>query len=291
MAAHQADEADAVQGDPSQAGPTTSTGSARSLVVTIFAELVLPNADGAWTSSLLYLLTRLGIEEQTARQGIARCAAAGWIDGHRHGREVRWTLTDAGRRLIEEGARRVYSLGADEEQWDGNWLVVLVSVPQTRRLVRKKLYGALSWEGFGNPTPGVWLSPYPHRRAQIQRVVDDLELGGSTLAFLGSSLSVGLSDEEIVRRSWNLDAVAQRYRKLLAGFNGLAPEQGDPLLLTHVQLVNAWQRFPFLDPQLPAALLPDWIGRRAAAVFTGLRSRWYEDAQNRWRAVVTETSP
>ncbi|TKA04982.1 hypothetical protein FCI23_33285 [Actinacidiphila oryziradicis] len=32
----------------------------------------MPNGDSMWTSSLLYVLTGLGIEEQTARQAIAR---------------------------------------------------------------------------------------------------------------------------------------------------------------------------------------------------------------------------
>ncbi|MGH9021798.1 MAG: hypothetical protein ACRDV9_01640 [Acidimicrobiia bacterium] len=52
-----------------------------------------------------------GIPEQTARQAIARGAAAGWLSGTRFGREVRWELTEAGRALIAEGAERVYSVG------------------------------------------------------------------------------------------------------------------------------------------------------------------------------------
>jgi phenylacetic acid degradation operon negative regulatory protein len=104
-------------------------------------------------------------------------------------------------------------------------------------------------------------------------------------------MSIGLGDEEIVRRAWDLDEVTARYEQLLVRFSGMAPEPGDPLLFTHVQLVSEWQRFPFLDPQLPAELCPDWIGRRAAVVFRQLRAQWYDDAQARWREVVKETSP
>jgi phenylacetic acid degradation operon negative regulatory protein len=269
-----------------------STGSARSLLLTVLGELVMPNEGTVWTSSLLSVLTLFGIEEQTARQAIARGAAAGWIEGHRRGREVRWGLTESGRRLIDDGARRVYSMGAEAEPWDGNWLVAVVSIPQSRRSVRKKLYGALSWEGFGNPTPGVWLSPHLDREAAMRRAVDDLGLRGSTLAFQGSSLSIGFGDGEIVRRAWDLDEVTGKYEKLLLRFSGAAPVPGDPLLLEHLQLVNEWQRFPFLDPQLPSELLPaQWIGRRAAVVFSELRSAWYDAAQSRWRTLVEETSP
>jgi phenylacetic acid degradation operon negative regulatory protein len=244
-----------------------------------------------WTSSLLYVLTGLGIEEQTARQAIARGAAAGWITPHRQGREVQWELTPAGRRLIDQGAERVYSMSGETPPWDGNWLILLVSIPQQQRAVRKKLYAALSWEGFGNPTPGVWLSPHPDRQAGVEQVIGSLGLRESTLAFVGSSMSIGLRDAEIVRRAWDLDEVTSEYQQLLVRFSGLQPEPGDPLLFTHVQLVSEWQRFPFLDPQLPAELCPDWIGRRAAVVFRQLRAQWYDDAQARWREVVKETSP
>ncbi|HYZ52112.1 MAG TPA: PaaX family transcriptional regulator C-terminal domain-containing protein [Streptosporangiaceae bacterium] len=271
--------------------PQVSAGSARSLLLTIIGELVMPNTNSVWTASLLYVLTGLGIEEQTARQAIARGAAAGWITAHRHGREVQWELTSAGKRLISSGAERVYSMSAKAAPWDGNWLIVLVSIPQSQRAVRKKLYGALSWEGFGNPTPGVWLSPHPDRQAGAQQVINNLGLRESTLAFVGGSLAVGLREDEIVARAWDLDGVRAEYEQLLIRFSGLRPPLGDPLLFMHVQLVNEWQRFPFLDPQLPEELLPDWIGRRAAVVFTQLRAEWSEDAQARWRVVVKETAP
>ncbi|MCW2896457.1 MAG: paaX-like family protein, partial [Actinomycetia bacterium] len=226
-----------------------------------------------------------------ARQAIARGAAAGWITARRQGREVRWELTGAGRRLIETGAERVLSMSAGAEPWDGRWVIVLVSIPQSQRAVRKKLYGALSWEGFGNPTPGVWLSPHPERQAGAQQIIDDLGLRESTLAFVGTLAPMGLRNDEIVARAWDLEGVRAEYQELIIRYSGLRPPPGDPLLLTHVQLVNEWQRFPFLDPQLPDALLPNWIGRRAAVVFTQLRAEWYEEAQARWREVVAETIP
>lgn len=275
---------------PSVGGLVVSPGSARSLLLTVLGELVLPAGRPVWTSSLLHVLTGVGVEEQTARQAIARGAAAGWIVGERQGREVRWEITPAGRQLISDGARRVYSLSAAPE-WDGRWLILLITIPQSLRTVRKKLYGALSWAGFGNPTPGVWLTPHPERAAEARRVVADLGLRESTLSFTGSSTDVGLSDAEIVQRAWDLDGLVAMYDELLRTYDGARPEPGDPVLLTHVELVSQWQRFPFVDPQLPEALLPDWIGRRAAAMFQQLRTEWYDDAHARWKEVVEETSP
>lgn len=271
--------------------PVVSAGSARSLLLTVLGELVLPSGEPVWTSSLLHVLRGVGVEEQTARQAIARGAAADWITGRRRGREVRWEITAAGRRLIEEGAQRVYSLSTDPPSWDGRWLILLITIPHELRTVRKKLYGALSWAGFGNPATSVWVTPHPERVGEAQRVVDDLGLRESTLSFVGASAATGLTDAEIVARAWDLDGLVAMYDELLRTYTGLSPEPGDPVLFTHVELVSQWQRFPFVDPQLPAELLPDWIGRRAAAMFKRQRTEWSPAAHARWREVVAATAP
>src|ERR1700758_1010437 len=98
--------------------------SARSLLLTVLGEHVYPAQDWTWTASLLYVLRGLGVEEQTARQALARCAAAGWIERDRAGREARWRLTDRGRVLVSESIARVRSLSERSAPWDGRWLVL-----------------------------------------------------------------------------------------------------------------------------------------------------------------------
>lgn len=270
--------------------PLVSAGSARSLLLTVLGELVLPSGQPVWTSALLHVLRGVGVEEQTARQAIARGAAAGWIEGSRRGREVRWEITPAGRQLIEDGARRVYSLSAGAPAWDRRWLILLITIPHEQRAVRKKLYGALSWAGFGSPATSVWVTPHPERIAEAQRVIDDLGLRGSTLSFVGPSAAAGLTDRQIVERAWDLDGLVAMYDELLRTYAGLRPDPGDPVLFAHIELVSQWQRFPFVDPQLPDELLPDWVGRRAAALFKKQRGEWSDAAHSRWREVVAAAS-
>lgn len=121
-----------------------------------------------------------------ARQTIARSARSGWLTGERQGREVRWQLSAAAKHLIEEGIGRIYSLHNRSEQWDGNWLILLVTVPNSHRDVRKRLYSALDWAGFGNPSAGVWLNPYPEREAEFRRIVHEVRLGEWMLCFRAS---------------------------------------------------------------------------------------------------------
>jgi phenylacetic acid degradation operon negative regulatory protein len=269
-------------------GTGLSAGSARSLLLTILGELVWPENRPVWTSALLYVLRGLGIEEQTARQAIARGAAAGWITGERHGREVRWTLTPGGRKLIKEGAARVTSMAAARTGWDGRWLALLVTIPHTHRTVRKRLYAGLTWAGFGNPTPGVWVSPHPDRQEEAAQLIAELDLQDHTLSFIGPSGSIGLSDEDIVARAWDLETLRAHFEAQLAALADIDPAPGDPMLFAHIQVVSEWQRAPFKDPQLPEELLPDWIGHRAAARLGELRDRWSDAVHARWREINTE---
>ena len=82
-------------------------GSARSLLLTILGEFVLPSGEPPWTSTLLHVAGGLGLEEKSARQALARLAADGWITAHRSGRRVRWALTQQGHELLAEGATRI----------------------------------------------------------------------------------------------------------------------------------------------------------------------------------------
>ncbi|HEX3679130.1 MAG TPA: hypothetical protein VHU90_05360, partial [Galbitalea sp.] len=141
-------------------------GSARSLLLTILGELVWPTLAPAWTSSLLYVMNGLGIEERTARQAIVRGADSGWIEPVRSGREVAWSMSSQLADVFETGSRRVESLSDPFLDWDGNWLILLVTIPLALRTSRKKLYSGLEWAGFGNPTAGVWLTPHSERREQ-----------------------------------------------------------------------------------------------------------------------------
>jgi phenylacetic acid degradation operon negative regulatory protein len=267
------------------------TGSARSVLLTLLGEFVEPIGRPVWTASLLHVLRSLGFEDQTARQAIDRASESGWIECTRFGRNVRWELTGRGKELIAQGLERVLSLGGDQQPWTGQWQILFISIPSNRRAVRRRLYAALNWEGFGNPTPGLWLSPHLHRQDEARRIVAEAGLTDSTFAFVGPSSMVGADDASLVRQAWNLDEVEQRYGELLDEFNVPQPPGGQELLLAHVRLVNQGQRLPFLDPQLPPELLGDWIGRRATRLFEQRRAEWGPAARTAWLDIVEQTRP
>src|SRR3954453_6340332 len=130
--------------------------SARRLLVPVLGELVLPRGRPVWTATLIDLLAELDVAEKAARQAIMRTADSGWIAGSRVGRETRWSLTEAGTRLLKEGSDRIYGFATDQRAWDGRWLVLTVAVPENARPLRQQLRIQLGWAGLGSVAPSTW---------------------------------------------------------------------------------------------------------------------------------------
>lgn len=272
--------------------------------MTVLGEFVLPRRAPVWTRTLVDVLGRMGVEEKTARQSLARTAADGWLVSSRDGRRVSWSLTDEGRDLLSEGARRIYGFGAAEREWDGRWLVLNVTVPETQRRQRNRLRSRLAWAGLGSPAPGVWISPDAGKEPEVARVLAEQGLSGLAFSYLGHFGNIG-EPQAVVSQAWDLAEVEADYEAFVAEFgpasgngsDGAVPgdpagtdgptatdtDTDDAALVAQVRLVHAWRRFPFVDPQLPEQLLPpQWAGTRAAEVFRRRHAEWNDAAQRRW---------
>jgi phenylacetic acid degradation operon negative regulatory protein len=254
--------------------------------MTILGEFVLPRDKPVWTSVLVDVLGVLEVEEKSARQALARSAAEGWVVSERAGRRVRWSLTAPGRRLLTEGAERIYDFGDYARSWDGGWLMLIVSVPESKRDLRHRLRTRLTWAGFGSPVSGVWVSPDVTRQREAQQIVQDLGLDEQAMSFLSKYGEIG-EQESMVARSWDLTELRERYEDFIDTFTGLNPQGGEAVLRAQTRLVHEWRRFPFLDPRLPLELLPPkWSGLKAAELFHRTHVDWRPEAQEHWEALL-----
>ncbi|MGW0708365.1 PaaX family transcriptional regulator [Streptomyces sp. NPDC002643] len=260
--------------------------SARSLLMTMLGEYVLPKDTPVWTSALVEALALFGVEEKSARQALARTAAEGWLVSERAGRRVRWALTPPGRRLLTEGAQRIYDFGNGDRARADTWLVVLVSVPESKRDLRHKVRTRLTWAGFGSPEPGVWITPHTDRETEALGVLKELGLADGAMSFTAAYGAVG-SETAMVARAWDLSEVEERYEAFIDEFTGLRPADDDAVLHAQTMLVHEWRRFPFLDPRLPARLLPPgWSGAKAADLFHARHAEWTPVALRRWEELM-----
>jgi len=254
--------------------------SARGLLFTVLGEFVLPGGGTAWTSAVIAAFGRLGVAEKATRQALMRTAADGWLRAEKAGRRTRWHLTDAARRLLTDGAERIYSFTPAAGNWDGRWLLVAARVPDGDRQARRIVRTRLNWAGFGSLGPGLWISAHPEREDEAARVLREAGLGGDAHLFVATRSGLAGPDA-MVRAAWDLAAIEREYERFLAEFGGPGP--GD-VLAGQVALVHAWRRFPAIDPALPRDLLPArWSGLDAARRFADLHQRWSAEAQREWK--------
>src|SRR5258708_33424960 len=125
--------------------PAAGASSARGLLFPLLGEFVLTGDGNAWTSAVIAAFERLGAEEKATRQALMRTAAAGWLRAEKVGRRTRWHLTDAARRLLTDGAERIYSFTGSAENRGGRWLLVAARSPGGGRRARHPACTPPSW--------------------------------------------------------------------------------------------------------------------------------------------------
>lgn len=250
------------------------------MLLTVLGEFVLPAGGEVWTSSLVLAADTLGIGEKNARQAIARIADQGLLQSERHGRRVRWGLTEAGRRLLETGADRIYRFGVEDVDWGGQWLVVHCPVAESQRQVRNRLRTRLGFLGFGELSANLLVSPHGQREPELREILTDLGLDAECI-ILRSTIEEA-EQITLVAKAWDLEELATSYARFEHHHDGLAPDGPDQAFHALVSLVHDWRRFPFVDPELPTSLLPaGWAGHSAAELFHDRRERW-SPAARQW---------
>jgi phenylacetic acid degradation operon negative regulatory protein len=245
------------------------------LVFTLYGDYIRHRGSEAWTGSLIELLRLLGMSEQAVRSALSRMSRKKWLKGRRVGNKSFYSLTPKSIKLLEEGAQRIFQPRADD--WDGKWCLLTYSIPEKKRHLRNKLRERLTWLGYAQLNHATWISPRILQR-ELDDLLDSLKIRGHVEIFCAEHLGFS-SNREVVARCWNLEGLNQtyadfiaRYEPLLNGHkarlveeNGLDPSE---CFVQRFMLVHEYRSFPYVDPNLPAELLPDdWLGDKALRLF------------------------
>ncbi|MFI9274410.1 PaaX family transcriptional regulator C-terminal domain-containing protein [Kitasatospora sp. NPDC052896] len=245
-----------------------------SLIHTVYGEFV--RRLGGWISiaDLVALMAELDVEGPAVRSAISRLKKADTLRQERRP-TIGYRLSPAMTPVFEEGDRRIFHSLEPAELADG-WVVAVFSVPESERAHRHQLRSRLSWLGFGNAAPGVWLAParlLPDARRLLER------LGLSSYVHLFLSDYAGFAElREAVSSWWDFPAIEAQYAEFSNAWAPVAEKlrQLDAVEPAHafrayVPMLTQWRRLPYLDPGLPAPLLPaEWNAVAARAVFAEL---------------------
>ncbi|HEV2931430.1 MAG TPA: PaaX family transcriptional regulator C-terminal domain-containing protein [Propionibacteriaceae bacterium] len=256
--------------------------SARAYLLILLGDYALDQGDAAWTHTVVATLGLVGFEEKAARQALTRSANAGLLTPRRVGRRTRWHLTPAGHDALTAAKNRLFALGP-ERDWNGDWLIVLATVPENHRNLRHRLRTSLSWAGFGSLGPGVWLSPHPSHAAEARLVLASLgEHVQATL--LHARLDNPEERQRLVNQAWDVAELDRQYEAFLDRFSGVRPRTPEQALVELAHLLYQWRRLLLADPGLPPNLLPpQWSGEQARRLLLDRHPRWRQMARTWWQ--------
>jgi phenylacetic acid degradation operon negative regulatory protein len=242
---------------------------ARSLLFDLWGDYIQHVGGEVWASTLATFVAPFGVSEGALRQALSRMTRQGWLESRKVGARTCYSLTARGRRRIAEASQRVYH--PEDRQWDGQWRMLVYSIPESMRASRDDLRRELVWTGFAHLAPGTWISPNPLEEA-ANELVRRYGIEGYTTLFVSRHLGP-TTPQELVRRCWDLNAIAASYDRFIghwaprlrAGVHHLTDQER---FVEQIELVHDYRKFLFVDPQLPGELLPHpWRGYDARRLF------------------------
>jgi len=264
--------------------------STQNMVVTLLGEfwryspsLTIPSA------ALVDLMASMDVSPAGARAALSRLLRKGTVEVSRSGRTTAYSLAPAVAATIPASEILTMTFGESEREWNGEWTVIVFSIPETQRDLRQTLRDWLRWLGFGPARDGVWISPH-----------SDLELTKNTLTgllppdgliFRSAHMTGTIEPSEV----WPLAEIRDQYKEFIAELRPVVyrlragmVRPAEALKLS-VSLLGRWRGFPTVDPDLPREYLPDdWPRREARRLFIEVHDACVAPATEHVRGIVAK---
>ncbi len=256
----------------------TGAGQSTMLIMDLCGAYMRPLGGWLAISKIVQLMRNLEVDEAATRSALLRMRRKDLLIAENRDGVHGLRLTSQALAALTDTDQRIFGHPSPARLSDG-WVLVSISVPESERAKRYLLRSRLSWLGFGNLSNGLWLAP---RRAMDRLTSAVADLGFERYVLLFEASYAGFAElSALVREAWDLDELASLYAEFIRWCEpvvqrwarGRRPE-GNAAFVDYTLSVYHWRKFPYLDPGLPAELLPaDWPGYRAAELFFSVRSR------------------
>ncbi len=267
---------------------TARSARLRHLIITVYG--LYARHDGGWLSvaTLIRLLADVGIDEPAVRSAISRLKRRGILQSQRYGGSAGYQLSADALAILREGDARIFRRRRATPA-DG-WVLAVFSVPESERHRRHVLRSELTRLGFGMVAPGVWIVP-AHPEDTTAETLRRLGLDAYADLFRADHLAFGDPAAKI-RQWWDLDELERQYESFIAAHEPVLRRWDDGggggAFADYVRVLTDWRRLPYLDPGLPAELLPEgWVGIRAADLFFTLRDLLEEPARAYVKLIIS----
>ncbi|MEU2563320.1 PaaX family transcriptional regulator C-terminal domain-containing protein [Streptomyces longispororuber] len=250
----------------------------RSLIVTFYGAYGRAAPGPVAVAELVRLLAPVGVDAPSVRSSVSRLKRRGLlVPARTESGAAGYALSPDARQLLDDGDRRVYPAAGGRPA--RGWVLAVFSVPEAERNKRHVLRSRLAGLGFGTAAPGVWIAP-AHLHEETRHTLERLGLTAYVDLFRGEHLGFAPT-AEAVARWWDLSAIAKeheafldRHGPVLRAWRARPDTPPEEAYRDYLLALDSWRHLPYVDPGLPAGLLPaDWPGARSAEVFQGLHER------------------
>lgn len=244
---------------------------AKSLIITLFGDVVSQHDKEIWLGSLIHALEPLGVNERLVRTSVFRLVKEGWLSVEREGRRSFYQLTSSGGQEYQRAAQRIYA--SQGEEWRGRWQILLpVNVPDE---LREDFKRSLNWLGFRAISPGTFARPGGDA-ASIRDVLDEFNLRDGVIVMDAETNAVTTKQDlkATINHHWALDQLADSYGNFIEQFKPLLQaldkaRQPSAANAFHgrLLLIHEYRRTLLRDTSLPEDLLPSqWPGKTARSM-------------------------
>jgi phenylacetic acid degradation operon negative regulatory protein len=268
-----------------------SGNSPQGMAMTLIADYTARTRAWLPSAAIVALLGEAGVTSAGARTAISRLGRRGVLENRRDGRYSSYRLTEAAAGELISGGAWIAGFAAGADSWDGTWTLVAFSMPQEENGHRRALREQLRWLGFGLLFDGLWISP-----DTLNPFVEDrlraFDVGAMSV-FRARHVELTSTSTRDPLDAWDVAAIARQYETFIQRWKPLLPRvragriTGAAAVRTRTEVMDTYRRFPFLDPQLPLALMPaGWPRARARELFVAVYDGLAKPAQEHVRTVV-----
>ncbi|WP_072688335.1 PaaX family transcriptional regulator [Rhodococcus marinonascens] len=265
-------------------------GSATSLIRTVLGAYVRDFGGSVAIADFVELMRAVGIPPESTRIAVARLKKKGVLRPRVCGGRGVYEVTEQAEGMFARGDPRIFAF---RQMREGDpWRLISFTLPESQRAARHQLRRRLGWIGCGTVSPGLWIAP-EYLSREIGDIVDALGLSEYVTTFVSTSVFVPDSMGDAAARWWDLDGIAARHREFLDHHRRRLPavEDVSPLeaFVRFVPLLDEWRIIPYIDPGLPAGMLPDdWPGSDSVRLFASARDRYLAPSRDWARGVQSQ---
>ncbi len=245
--------------------------SARSVLVSIFGDTVLPVTSSFFLAQLFSLTEVFGFSQRLVRTSMFRLSAEDWFTSERVGRQSRYTATHLAISESEQASERIY--GSVSGDWtETPWTLTLLD-PALSSVDRDDTVKHLTWNGFFRVGQDLLGSPVV-TPGDLEGLSDLLPDGAIRAVVTGRFEDLGtLLTDGFFSQGFDTEVIELDYKAVLSRYLPLADQAeqiangsitGDEAFALRTMLVHDLRRIKLRSPDLPASLhSPNWAGVQA----------------------------